>query len=72
MHLPLLDKVQSLPRVLKWLNENPISDDGAIDFFLKTINIRKQAGKKARIEKASEKEKLKRNWTGKFSYLQII
>ena len=65
-------KQWSLPKVLMWLSNNPITDYGVIAFLVKTINKWKQAAKNAMIDKASEKGQLERNWLGRYPYLSLI
>ena len=59
--VPPHPKQWSLPKVLTWLDNNPITDDEDIVFLVETTNKQKQAAKNAMIDKASEKHQLERN-----------
>ena len=62
----------SLLKVLTWFDNNLITNNQDVNFIVKAINMQKEKADNAPSEKKGEKDKLERNWSGKYPYLHLI
>ena len=61
-----------LDRLLKWLDDNPITAADDVAFLKATVEYKRQNAVEAFDAAKAEKELLERNWTGKYPYLRLI